>query len=767
DAWGFVNIGGGSEYDPEVDHILYEYNLPEIKSIPEPDSSYAIALELDPDTSGTFNPTITVITETTAPIYEVYLMEKPANSSISVDEGSVIGSKSGFPSFARTLNKSKRLGLIDAYGTGALKTVSFPSVTVDAGTNYWLILSPNGANENREGRKATSGGVAYYRATLKLVSFTLTNKATSNSAFFNYDITTNALSDTAISNYDTNGDGNLGAKELHNVSYVETKGSVDLTKSNGYTLLGRTAHAPSQMLYDHGFWQEAQVYASSTDYCASDSFAHRPYYVVEINVPCAGKYSLSVLNNVTQEIMTAKHNAFDGKGSVAKVHFAKKETSPSYNSNGYVIDPTIFDDAIKAETSITFDTYYNPNILATSDTSPAITELGEVNVEAGNYYIILDVDSTTYALNTDYYDRFGNGTDKRQYLALSGIKLTPVTESNIAEIQSSYDAIVNVDAGNGEDVATTIENAEVKAVAADISGKSIADSAIIPAAEVAVGSSYTAKALEITGYEFLYWAKDLGRNRRIVSHANDYTFKVTSGGTLLMAVYKKTDSDSNVAMFYNGNGQLLTTQTGTYTVPTLPSMAGYDTATHWALHGSDEKFAAGATGAVSGEMRFVAQYDNGLQNVTVTVVNGTGGGEVAYGSDVTVTASVRNGTNLFNYWINENGEILSFDKTYTFKALKASTITAVYKEYIPVGEAIRKIVMTKDNKNNIFAEFLGIDNVIERGILFGEDASLGNYTAKVTMNTDANHFTVNNDLENEPEAIGYAILANGNVIYSK
>ncbi|MBQ6847163.1 MAG: hypothetical protein IJO61_08535, partial [Oscillospiraceae bacterium] len=85
DAWGFVNIGGGSEYDPEVDHILYEYNLPEIKSIPEPDSSYAIALELDPDTSGTFNPTITVITETTAPIYEVYLMEKPANSSISVD----------------------------------------------------------------------------------------------------------------------------------------------------------------------------------------------------------------------------------------------------------------------------------------------------------------------------------------------------------------------------------------------------------------------------------------------------------------------------------------------------------------------------------------------------------------------------------------------------------------------------------------------------------------------------------------------------------
>ena len=236
-----------------------------------------------------------------------------------------------------------------------------------------------------------------------------------------------------------------------------------------------------------------------------------------------------------------------------------------------------------------------------------------------------------------------------------------------------------------------------------------------------------------------------------------------------MTVYAKTENSSDVAMFYNGNGQLLATQTGdSFNAPALPSMAGFGAATHWALAGSGEEFAAGASGAISGEMSFVAQYGD-IRNVTVTVENGNGGGEVAYGSNVTVTAPERkggNGVELFNYWENENGEILSFDLSYTFKALRNATVKAVYKEYKPTAKTIKKIVVSKSGKN-VFAEFIGIGNVIERGILFGENASLGNYTAKVTMNTDGDEFTVYNDLEDEPKAIGYAILAGGNVIYSK
>ena len=393
---------------------------------------------------------------------------------------------------------------------------------------------------------------------------------------------------------------------------------------------------------------------------------------------------------------------------------------------------------------------------------------------AGEYFVTFNACDESFEKNANAYHRVY--TDKStgvvtsyvdfQLFLLSGIKLTPVDNAELIAAERVYDEIINIDAGNGKEVATTVENAEVKAVAADIGGNAIGSGAIIPSETVAVGSSYKAEAPELDGYKFLYWAKGIGKNRKIVSHNESYSFKVTSGGTLLMAVYAKNENSADVAMFYNGNGQLLATQTGdSYNAPALPSMAGFGEATHWALAGSNEEFAAGATGEISGEMSFVAQYGD-IQNVKITVTNGTGGGNVEYGSDVTVKANERNGMNVFAYWENENGEVLSFDLSYTFTALRDITVKAVYSEYNPKKETIKKIVVSNDGKN-VFAEFIGIGNVIERGLLFGENASLGNYTAKVTMNTDGDEFTAYNDLEDEPKAIGYAILAGGKVIYSK
>lgn len=46
-------------------------------------------------------------------------------------------------------------------------------------------------------------------------------------------------------------------------------------------------------------------------------------------------------------------------------------------------------------------------------------------------------------------------------------------------------------------------------------------------------------AESVDGYEFLYWTKGLGADRRVVSTDKTYTVKATSGGTWLYAYYKK------------------------------------------------------------------------------------------------------------------------------------------------------------------------------------------------------------------------------------
>ena len=68
------------------------------------------------------------------------------------------------------------------------------------------------------------------------------------------------------------------------------------------------------------------------------------------------------------------------------------------------------------------------------------------------------------------------------------------------------------------------------------------------------------------------------------------------------------------------------------------------------------------------------------------------------------------------------------------------------------------------------AEFLGLDNAIEKGILVGgTDLTSGSGT-KVSMTTGSSQFTVENDIVGATTSVGYAIINdNGTqkVIYSK
>ena len=122
-------------------------------------------------------------------------------------------------------------------------------------------------------------------------------------------------------------------------------------------------------------------------------------------------------------------------------------------------------------------------------------------------------------------------------------------------------------------------------------------------------------------------------------------------------------------------------------------------------------------------------------------------------------------TKYFNYWQKE-GEIVSFDLSYSFKPYKDTTVTAVYNDNLPVADTIRKIIIgtrSVGSETAAVAEFIGISDAVEKGILFG--TNLDDATHKISMKTDGNTFSVINDVA--ASAIGYAILSNGNAIYSK
>ena len=146
-------------------------------------------------------------------------------------------------------------------------------------------------------------------------------------------------------------------------------------------------------------------------------------------------------------------------------------------------------------------------------------------------------------------------------------------------------------------------------------------------------------------------------------------------------------------------------------------------------------------------MIFVAQYDNGVETVTV---NGT---EYDYGTPVTCTANTPEGKT-FKGWIkNVNGknELVSTSSVYKFLAWEDCRVEPIYSDDAESFGSAMKIVLDDfavGNGTAIMAEFIGIENVVEKGIMFG--------TTKIAMTGDGNQFTITAD--EAGTYTGYAIV---------
>ncbi|MBQ2742600.1 MAG: Ig-like domain-containing protein [Oscillospiraceae bacterium] len=248
------------------------------------------------------------------------------------------------------------------------------------------------------------------------------------------------------------------------------------------------------------------------------------------------------------------------------------------------------------------------------------------------------------------------------------------------------------------------------------------------------------------GNEFLYWAKGLSLNKRIVSLEREFTYTPAGGDrNYLIPVYAPESATGNE--YYNANGQLIDCAAK---APALPSMAGYGKASEWVQY-EDTNI-------------YVAEYDNKTQPDAVEVtVNGTKN-TVPYGTDVICTAADKDTDNKpFKCWtksgINGKEEIVSCDKSYTFKAWETCTVTAIYEEHTYTGAKMKIIIdsFTAGEETGVMAEFIGFgSNVVEKGIMFG--------TQKIAMTKHGAQFTVTADKNGTYK--GYAIVKNTDNSYT-
>ncbi len=236
--------------------------------------------------------------------------------------------------------------------------------------------------------------------------------------------------------------------------------------------------------------------------------------------------------------------------------------------------------------------------------------------------------------------------------------------------------------------------------------------------------------------KFLYWAKGMSKNKKIVSFSNvlsDY-MPEENGKNYLIAVYE--DDISETAEYYNANGQRIATGTE----PALPSMAGYGKASGWAKFGETNIY--------------VAEYGNKTtpDNVTVTVDGKAQ--TVPYGTKITCKADESKAN--FKCWkksdVNGKTEIVSAEKNYAFNAWESCTVESVYEEHFYTGAKLKIIIdsFTAGEETGVMAEFVGFGNVVEKGIMWNGK--------KISMTKPGNQFSVIADKAGT--YVGYAIIGN-------
>jgi len=201
-----------------------------------------------------------------------------------------------------------------------------------------------------------------------------------------------------------------------------------------------------------------------------------------------------------------------------------------------------------------------------------------------------------------------------------------------------------------------------------------------------IGEKSTVTATVPGGKSFVKWQAD-GVD---VSTSNPYTFKVEKD-VVLSPVFEDIPYQCNVTVV-NGTGSR-TYMSNEYVTITATVPDGKDFK-EWQVDGVRVSLENPYIFKPTGDTTYTAIFEN--KKYTLTVVGGTGSGRYDIGSEVTVTATLKEDEGLKEWQIN--GEAVSTKNPYTFTLDENTTIVVVTKKVNPISKYV-KTLLKEDDKD--------------------------------------------------------------------
>ncbi len=260
-----------------------------------------------------------------------------------------------------------------------------------------------------------------------------------------------------------------------------------------------------------------------------------------------------------------------------------------------------------------------------------------------------------------------------------------------------------------------------------------------------IGTEYTVTAEPDGDYTFLYWKNS---NGKILSTDEQYSF-ILANDTNITAVYNRTSASRGYVTFLTDSNQELSRQlysasvsADRITVADDVSKLGY-VFRGWSVDGVNPIASAELQGAIksalaNGNVTVTPIYEKDFTTeFDITVTNGGGSGKYYLLATATVTAQESVNAEPFRYWQNGDGEIVSFEREYSFAVTGNETLTAVYSIEDTDEKVVNRITGAfSDSTSVTFVSHRSVDSelkLIQSGIIIVNSRTVG---------TDADSFVI-------------------------
>ena len=252
-----------------------------------------------------------------------------------------------------------------------------------------------------------------------------------------------------------------------------------------------------------------------------------------------------------------------------------------------------------------------------------------------------------------------------------------------------------------------------------------------------IGTEYTLTAEPNGDYAFLYWKNS---NGKILSTDEEYSF-ILANETNITAVYNRTSASRGYVTFLTDSNQELSRQlysasvaADRIAVANEISKLGY-IFKGWSIDGVNPIASSELKGAIksalaNGNVMVTPIYEKDFSTqFDVDVTNGEGSGKYYLLATATVTARESVNAEPFRYWQNNDGEIVSFEREYSFVVTENETLTAVYSAE-PIDEKIVNRISGafSDSTSVSFVSHRSVDSefkIIQSGIIIVNSRTIG------------------------------------------